>query len=90
MQSLAQELGSLRLNVGLQVVWEGGPESGFIDRHEEETTRNVETNSAIDVSVSLVGGSTGSVRAETGTRSNNSSEKIRKTEGSLPGRSCRW
>jgi len=57
MESLAQELGQLRLNLGLQVDGEGGPDSGFLGGHELVATRKVETKSAIDSSVNLVGGS---------------------------------
>jgi len=57
MQSLAEELGKLRLNLGLQVDGERGPEGGFLDGHELVATRKVATKSAIDSSVSVVAGS---------------------------------
>lgn len=86
MQSLAEELGKLGLNLGLQVDREGVPEGGFVCGHELAATRKVVTSSAIESSVSLVGGSSGSVRAEIGMRSKISCEKKTWTEGSLPGR----
>jgi len=57
MQSLAEELSQLRLDLGLQVDGERGPEGGFVDGHARAATWKADTNSAIDDSVSLVGGS---------------------------------
>jgi len=89
MQSLAEELSKLHLDLGLQVDGETGPEGSFVDGHERAATRKVDTSSVIDDSVSVVRGSWGSVRAETGIRIKISSVKKTRTDGSLPGRSMR-
>ena len=89
MQSLAEELSQLQLDLGLQVDGERGPEGVFWDGHEVAATRKVETNSCIEPSVNLVGGSLGRVRAETGMRIKISGVKKTSTDGSLPGRSMR-
>jgi hypothetical protein len=89
MQSLAEELSQLRLDLGLQVDGERGPEGVFCDGHEVAATRKVATSSCIEASVNLVGGSFSGVRAETGMRIKISGVKKTSTDGSFPGRSMR-
>ena len=90
MQSLTEELSQLRLNLGLQGVWEGGPDGTFADGHERAATSKITTSSVIDDSVNFVGGSSPSLKAETGIRIKISGVKKTTTVGSLPGRFTRW
>lgn len=89
MQSLAEELSQLPLDLGLQVDGQRGPEGVFWGGHEVAATRKVATTSCIEASVNVVEGSVGGVRAETGMRIKISGVKKTSTDGSLPGRSMR-